>query len=103
MTEPFKYAASLSWGGDEPTAELEVEVEFSVAWGSPESGQMGPPEDYDPGSADLVENIRVIEIDGSAGPFDPDTVKAIIDKLELDRDDAMLDAAREEMARRAER
>ena len=72
MFEPrrYHYAASLSWGGDEPTAEHEVEVEYSVAWGSPESGRFGPPENYDPGSGDMVEDIKLLLVNGKPRPWD---------------------------------
>lgn len=32
------YAGTLSWGGDEPTAELEVEWSYTVLWGAPATG-----------------------------------------------------------------
>lgn len=41
----------------------EVEFTYDVAWGSPPTGQFGPPEDYDPGSPDEVENVEVEFID----------------------------------------
>ncbi len=98
----YRYATTLTWTGfnDEVTGEIEVEVEFSVAWGSPESGRFGPPERYDPGSPHEVEDIKVLTIDGKPGPWAPltpfETAEAtIIEKLELsDRDlERMLEIA----------
>jgi hypothetical protein len=108
MDRRYTYAASLSWGGDEPTAELEVEVSFSVAWGSPESGRFGPPEDYDPGCGSVVEDIRVEKINGRPyADFHRDegrpgsAMSAIIDKLEMDHEQDMLaEAAEDDAARR---
>lgn len=100
----YTYAASLSWGGDEPTAELEVEVSFSVAWGSSESGRYGPPENYDPGGPSVVEDIRVETIDGlpvakwvaeSTEYMPGSTITAIIDKLEMDHEAEMIAEAAE--------
>jgi hypothetical protein len=102
------YAASLSWGGDEPTAELEVEVSFTVDWGSSESGRFGPPENYDPGCPSMVEDIRVEKIDGlplaeweakSTEYMPGSTVAAILEKLEMDHEAEMLaEAAEAEVA-----
>lgn len=90
----YIYSTSLSWGGDEPTAELEVVVAYSVEWGQPESGRFGPPENYDPGSGSLVEDISVLQIDGKHSErYEPETIRAIIDALEQDHHDEMLDWA----------
>lgn len=100
MTKRYRYGASLSWGGDTPTAELEVEVTFSVSWGSPETGRSGRPEDYDCGSPSIVEDIRVETIDGrppseqAMHEYVPgETVRMIIDKLEMDHEADMIDSA----------
>ena len=93
MSRRYTYAASLSFGGDAPTAELEVEVDFTVEWGSPESGRSGRPEDYDPGSPSIVEDIKVLKINGRSGPFEKATVDAIVDALETGLHDEMLEAA----------
>lgn len=69
MTRRYTYATTLSWGGDEPTAEVEVEVSFSVAWGSPETGRWGPPEHYDCGAPDEVEDIRLETVEGKPRPW----------------------------------
>ena len=50
----YTYATTLSWGGDEPTAEVEVEVSFSIAWGRP-AQISGPPEQCYPGEADMMD------------------------------------------------
>lgn len=100
----YTYAACLNWGGDEPTAELEVEVSFSVAWGSPESGRFGPPEHYDPGCGDVVEDIRVHTVESMERPWrlhpggDDALAAEIIAKLEMDHEADMLAEAREEEA-----
>ena len=70
MTTRYTYACTLTWGGDEPTAELEVECTYEVAWGSPESGRYGRPEDYDPGSTDVVECIKIVSVGGTPWPVD---------------------------------
>lgn len=82
----YKFAASLSWGGDEPTAEMEVEVTFSV-------------------NALGVEDIDVVEIDGlplaealargSGEYMAGETVRMIVDKLEMDYEAEMLEEAAE--------
>lgn len=97
MSRRFTYAASLSFGGDEPTAELEAEVDFTVDWGSPESGRSGPPEDYDPGSPSTVEDIRVLKIDGRSEPFEKATVDAIVAVLEDGLHDEMIQAATDQI------
>lgn len=69
MSRRFTYTASLNRGGDTPTWEGEVEVSYEVAWGSPERGRFGPPEDYDPGAGDAVEAICVERVDGKLRPW----------------------------------
>lgn len=69
MTQRYTYATTLSWGGDTPTAEVEVEVSFTVAWGSAESGRFGPPENYDPGAPDEVEDVRLEKVEGKPRPW----------------------------------
>lgn len=70
MAQRFTYTTTLNWGGDTPTAELEVTFSYEVAWGSPETGRFGPVENYDPGAADLVEDIRVELVEGKPRPWD---------------------------------
>lgn len=104
MSRRYTYATTLSWGGDEPTAELEVEVTFTVAWGSPESGRFGPPEHYDPGSGSVVEDIRVETVESMERPWrlhpggDDALAAEIIAKLEMDHEADMLAEAAEEEA-----
>lgn len=104
MTKRYRYATCLNWGGDEPTAEHEVEVSFTVAWGSPESGRFGPPEHYDPGSGDVVEDIHVHTVEGLERPWrlhpggDDALAAEIIAKLEMDHETEMLAEAREDEA-----
>lgn len=104
MERRYTYATCLNWGGDEPTAELEVEVSFTVAWGSPESGRFGPPEHYDPGSGSVVEDIRVHTVESMERPWrlhpggDDALVAEIIAKLEMDHEAEMLAEAAEEEA-----
>lgn len=69
MTQRYTYATTLSWGGDVPTAEVEVEVSFTVAWGSEPSGHHGPPEDYDPGAPHEVEDVRLEKVEGKPRPW----------------------------------
>lgn len=105
---PYRYACTLSWGGDEPTAELEIECSFLVAWGSPESGWSGPPEDYDPGCGDAVECIKILTVDGKPWPVDisygfqtdAQSHEMLVEKLESDHEGEMIQAAIEDEAYR---
>jgi hypothetical protein len=108
---PYRYACTLSWGGDEPTAELEVECSYTVAWGQPESGRYGgPPEDFDPGSGDVVECIKILTVDGKPWPVDVTfgflgelaTYGLLADKLLDDHEEAMILEAIEAEAARAD-
>lgn len=106
MARRYTYATTLSWGGDEPTAELEVEVSFSVAWGSPgtPTPYLGPVENYDPGSGSVIEDIRVETVESMERPWrlhpggDDALAAEIIAKLEMDHEDEMLAEASEEEA-----
>ena len=82
MANRYTYATCLGWGGDEPTAEIDVVVSYAVAWGSPETGRFGAPEDYDPGSPDVVEDLRVEKIDGRPVEASPGLLVPIMEKLE---------------------
>jgi hypothetical protein len=106
MNRRFIYTTDLSWGGDIPTAELEVEVSYEVAWGSSETGRFGPPENYSPGSDSIIEDIRIEKIEGKpaeeyvVGEYVAGhTVASIIEKIELsDRhQEAMLNEASEKL------
>lgn len=104
MTRTYTYACELTWGGDMPTAELEITASYTVAWGSPESGRFGPPEDYDPGVGDVVENIKILTVGGKPWPVDlsygfqtpAQDHEMLTDKLESDHEEAMILAAIEE-------
>lgn len=71
MSRPFVYETTLSFGTDgEPDyCEIDVKVEFTVAWGSPETGNYGPPENYDPGSGDEIENVKLVEVNRKPRPW----------------------------------
>jgi hypothetical protein len=70
MSSRYTYATTIyGVAEDVPFAELEVEVSYTVAWGSPESGRFGPPEHYDPGSGSVVEDIRVERVEGLERPW----------------------------------
>lgn len=106
MARRFTYGASLSWGGDIPTAELEVEVSYTVTWGSPPRFSMNP-ELCDEGSPSVVEDIRVETIDGlplaealkrGSGEYMPgETVRLILEKLEMDHEGEMIQEAAESL------
>lgn len=105
MSRQYIYACTLSFGGDEPTAELEVQCSFSVAWGQPESGRFGKPEDYDCGAPDMVEDIKILSVDGKPWPVDlsygfmsdADTHEMLVEALEA-HEDEMIAVAYAELA-----
>lgn len=106
----YRYATTLAWGGDVPTAEVDVEVSFTVAWGSPETGRFGPVEGYDPGSPDEVEDIRLETVNGKARPWgmysgyvaneDDEFEQEVIWKLEDQHADMIAEAVEAEAALR---
>lgn len=67
MSRRYTYTTELTWGGDEPTAEHEVTVSYTVAWGAPEQGPTywhgGLPAD-----PDEVDDIRLEAVDGKLRP-----------------------------------
>lgn len=101
------YATTISFGGDTPTAEVEVEVSYEVDFGTPESGRFGPPEHYDPGSGDEVHSIRLETVEGKPRPWgmydgfvpneDDAFERDVIERLEGSDDHlrAMVEEARE--------
>ncbi len=105
MSHRYTYVTTLSWGGDEPTAELEVECSYEVAWGTPETGRgyLADPYKYDPGSASAVEAIKIISVDGKPWPVDlsygyqteAQDHDMLVEKL-ADEEDAMIARASEE-------
>lgn len=107
MGKTFTHYTTVNLGNDEGS-EFEVTLTFTVAWGSPETGRFGRPEDYDPGCGSEVEDIKVVEInsltsgwgDAFACGFETDkqVADAIIEAL-TDADlDRMLVEASEEAA-----
>lgn len=64
----YTYTTTLNWGGDTPTAEIEVTVSYSVSPGSPEQGPT-----YDsgghPGEDPMVEDITLDLVEGKPGPW----------------------------------
>ena len=106
----YFYSTTLSFGGDEPTAELELSVSYSVAWGSPESGRYGPPEDYDPGAGDVVEDIKILTVGGKPWPVsisygyqaEAQDHAMLADKLLDEHEANMIVSAIEEEASRAD-
>jgi hypothetical protein len=105
----YTYTTTLNWGGDTPTAEIEVEVSYSVLPGCPEQGPS-----YDsggqPGEDPMVEDIRLEKVEGEARPWamgwgnitDDEFATDCIEKIEgSDRHlEAMLNEAAEEEAGR---
>lgn len=97
MTRRYTYATTLAYstGGIPEADEVEVEASFTVAWGSPETGNYGPPEDYDPGSGDEIEDLKLLSVDGVGGPFDQHDEAAILQTLAQNHVEAMLSEASE--------
>lgn len=104
MTRRYTYATTLAYStGDVPeTDEVEVEVSFTVAWGSPETGDYGPPEHYDPGAPDEIEDLKLLSVDGVGGPFDQHDEAAILQTIAQNHAEAMLEEASEREAAWAE-
>lgn len=103
----YRYTTCLSFGddGEANYCELDVTVSYSVAWGSPGTGRpyFGPPELYDEGSPDEVEDIRLELVDGkplTGTEFN----EPVLDRFEEDEAlrEAMLQEAREQEAAWAE-
>lgn len=100
MARRYTYRTCLSFGtdGESDYCEIDVAVSFTVAWGSPESGTgyMADPYKYDPGSAPIVEDVRVEQIDTrvpTAG--DRLTVEAILAEMEANHEDDLLEEAQD--------
>lgn len=98
MTRRFKYETTLDFGAGEGSTdyiELDVRVTHTVAWGSPETGRgyMADPALYDPGSPDVVEDVRVETIEGKPRPWnllgmtDDELARTIEQRLEAAHDD----------------
>lgn len=99
MATPYTYVCTLPYStGTVPEVdELEVEVSFSVAWGSAGTGRpyYGPPENYDEGSPDEVEDLTLKTIDGASGPFDQEVEALILQEIAQNHTEDMLTEARE--------
>ena len=93
----YTYATTLAYStGDIPeTDEIDVEVSFSVAWGSPQVGRFGPVEGYDPGSGDEIEDLKLLTVDAVGGPFDQHDEAAILQEIAQNHTESMLQEARE--------
>lgn len=106
----YTYATTLAYStGDVPEVdEVEVEVSFSVAWGSPETGRWGPPENYDPGAGDEIEDLRLERVNGTkspgpdapygAGALNQEYEAAILQEIAQNHAEAMLSEARDHEA-----
>lgn len=110
MGKRFTHYATVSLGASE-ASEFDVTLTFSVAWGSPETGRFGRPEDYDPGCGSEVENIKVVSIEGLTSGWgkafamgyqtDEQVAAEVIEALTEAQLDAMLVEASEEAAAEA--
>lgn len=107
MAKRYNYETTvcLDTSGDYAySADFDVKVEFSVAWGSPPSGEYGPPENYDPGSDSVVEDVKIVSVEGltegwgKAFTFGYQTdAQVAADMVEaLDFDDLLVSAREEE-------
>lgn len=101
MPRRYAYETTLSFGGDVPTAELEVSFSYMVHPGRPEQGPS-----YSHGGSPAepaeIDDIRVERVDGRARPWNTYQLgdDALADMLlaELDDDDhyaAMLEESAE--------
>ena len=65
----YTYVTCVSFGGDTPTAEFEVEVSFVMHWGRPET-----PPSYAhgglPADPDEIDDVRLEKVDGQPRPWD---------------------------------
>jgi hypothetical protein len=92
----FKTCISFGTDGEADYIELDVTVRFNVAWGMPESGRFsGPPEDYDPGGPDEIEDFFVVKVDGWPA-VDTDLAKMIEEKMLDTLYDEMIASATED-------
>jgi hypothetical protein len=68
MSRRFTYTTTLNWGGDTPTAEIEVTVSYLVSWGAPEQGPSyasgGQPAD-----PDEIDDVRLDLVEGKPRPW----------------------------------
>lgn len=100
MATRYTYAASVTLGDDFDT-EAEIEVTYSVAWGSPETGRgyMADPYRYDPGAPDVVECVQLVAINGEpVNVYPPEFAAQALAEIETNHTEAMLEEARHEDA-----
>lgn len=108
MGKTFTHYTTVNLGNDE-ASEFEVTLTFSVAWGSPETGRFGRPEDYDPGCGSEVEDIKVVSIEGMTSGWgkafamgyqtDEQIADAVIEALtDADLDRMLVEASEEAFA-----
>lgn len=102
MATRYTYDTNLS-----DDAETEVRVSFTVAWGSPGTGRpyYGPPELYDEGSPDEVEDLRLELVNGAARPtpfgdfgalaVNQEFEAAILQEIAQNHTEAMLEVSRD--------
>lgn len=109
MATRYTYACTLPYStGDVPEVEeMDVEVSFSVAWGSTGTGRpyYGPPENYDEGSPDEVEDLRLERVNDAARPspaggfgsteVNQEFEAAILQEVAQNHTEAMLEEARQ--------
>lgn len=89
MGRTYTYSTGLSWGGDVPTAEVDVEVSYTVAW--------------DTGCGDQVEDVKLLTVNSKSRPWgmysgyvrneDDEFEADVIDKLEAHHGDMLWEAA----------
>lgn len=102
MARRYTYSTGVSFGGDTPTAEFDIQVSFLVAWGRPET-----PPTYShgglPADPDEIDDIRLELVDGKPRPWnvsfgmvsDDEFADGIAEKLLAEQYDEMLIEARE--------
>lgn len=64
----YTYFTTLNWGGDTPTAEIEVEVSYLVAPGCPEQGPSYA-SGGEPASDPEIDDIRLEKVEGKLRPW----------------------------------
>ena len=94
----YTHTTCISFGtdGEADYVELDATVSYSVAWGSPPD-----PWGDDPGSGDVIEDIRLEAVDGK--PFTGSATYAamILDEIERVAEADMLCAAQEDAGHEA--
>ena len=102
MSNRYTYATTLSFGGDIPTAEFEVEFAYSVSWGRA-AYTAGPPEKCYPADPSEIDDVAVLSVEGKTSGWsdyesDADFADTLINRLR-DRDyELMLEQAAEREA-----